>query len=193
MQLSGRSRPTGQPVHPCPTLPSAGSHRSSMTTLFDLLRLGHRCVSRGSGHVPSAACLAIRRSLAAWSPTDVYMWTLRHSHRRHDGGRSADCREVLTLSPQPAGTGGPLRVVFADGLGRYVPGGAYSGSGGVGLGRFLRITENWPACCEARASEGAGMALVMELRQGVSASRTGRKPGTRPPAGLLERSVDDND
>ncbi|MEU6300962.1 hypothetical protein [Streptomyces erythrochromogenes] len=61
------------------------------------------------------------------------MWTLRHGHRRDDGGRSVDCREVLTLSPQPAGTGGPLRIVFADGPGRYVPGGAYSGSGDVGL------------------------------------------------------------
>lgn len=37
------------------------------------------------------------------------------------------------------------------------------------------------------------MALVIELRRGVSASRTGREPGPRPPAGMLERLVDDND
>ncbi|MFG2356484.1 hypothetical protein [Streptomyces sp. NPDC048521] len=62
----------------------------------------------------------------------TYLWTLRHSHRVVDNGRSADCRETLTLYPQPAGTGGPLRIVFAEGPGRYVPGGAPMGSGDVG-------------------------------------------------------------
>ncbi|HEX5568773.1 MAG TPA: hypothetical protein VFY14_17920, partial [Streptomyces sp.] len=52
----------------------------------------------------------------------AYLWTLRHRHRVTDSGRSADCRETLTLYPQPAGTGGPLRIVFAEGPGRYVPG-----------------------------------------------------------------------
>lgn len=59
----------------------------------------------------------------------VYMWTLRHSHQKDHAGRSVDCRQILTLSPQPSGTGGPLRIVFAEGPGRYVPGGAPFGSG----------------------------------------------------------------
>lgn len=63
----------------------------------------------------------------------VYMWTLRHSHQKDDAGRSVDCRQILTLSPQPSGTGGPLRIVFAEGPGRYVPGGAPFGSGDVGF------------------------------------------------------------
>ncbi|MFD9636521.1 hypothetical protein [Streptomyces violascens] len=62
----------------------------------------------------------------------VYMWSLRHRHTVPDGGRSADCRHTLTLSPQPSGTGGPLRIVFAAGPDRYVPGGAPLGSGDVG-------------------------------------------------------------
>ncbi|MFJ1796600.1 hypothetical protein [Kitasatospora griseola] len=37
-----------------------------------------------------------------------------------------------TLYPQPAGTGGPLRIVFAEGPGRYGPGGFPTGSGDVG-------------------------------------------------------------
>ncbi|MFJ4776329.1 hypothetical protein [Streptomyces sp. NPDC088762] len=63
----------------------------------------------------------------------VYIWTMRHSHRKDHEGRSVDCRQILTLSPQPADTGGPLRIVFADGPGRYVPGGAPFGSGDVGF------------------------------------------------------------
>lgn len=27
----------------------------------------------------------------------AYLWTLRHGHRMLDSGRSADCREILTL------------------------------------------------------------------------------------------------
>lgn len=61
------------------------------------------------------------------------MWTMRHSHRRDHNGRSVDCRQILTLSPQPAGTGGPLRIVFAAEPRRYVPGGAPFGSGDVGF------------------------------------------------------------
>ncbi|MGW2864443.1 hypothetical protein [Streptomyces sp. NPDC001205] len=65
----------------------------------------------------------------------VYMWTMRHSHRRDPDGRFVDCRQILTLSPQSAGTCGPLRIVFADGPGRYIPGGAPFGSGDVGFTR----------------------------------------------------------
>ncbi|WP_374114776.1 hypothetical protein [Streptomyces cellostaticus] len=42
------------------------------------------------------------------------------------------CRETLVLYPQPAGTGAALRIVFAEGPDRYVPGGAPLGSGDVG-------------------------------------------------------------
>ncbi|MGW1186136.1 hypothetical protein ACWD7Y_22615 [Streptomyces drozdowiczii] len=71
----------------------------------------------------------------------VYMWTLRHGHGVTDSGRS--CRETLTLSPQPSGTGGPLRIVFGEGPGRYVPGGAPLGSGDVGYvgGASLNLHE----------------------------------------------------
>lgn len=33
------------------------------------------------------------------------------------------------------------------------------------------------------------MALVIELQRTVSTGRTGRRPGPRPPAGVLERTV----
>ncbi|MFE1950867.1 hypothetical protein ACFW9D_10400 [Streptomyces sp. NPDC059524] len=73
----------------------------------------------------------------------VYLWTLRHQHRVLDSGRSADCRQTLTLYPQPAGTGGPLRIVFAEGSDRFVPGGAPLGSGDVGYvhGSTLNLHE----------------------------------------------------
>ncbi|MFJ6938486.1 hypothetical protein [Streptomyces sp. NPDC101132] len=63
----------------------------------------------------------------------TYVWTLRHAHRRDGDGRWADCRQILTLHPQPPAAGGPLRIVFAEGPGRYVPGGAPLGSGDVGF------------------------------------------------------------
>ncbi|MGW0858324.1 hypothetical protein [Streptomyces sp. NPDC002690] len=62
----------------------------------------------------------------------TYFWWQRHGHRKDESGRSVDCRQVLTLSPQPSGSGGPLRVVFEAGPGRYVPGGYPLGSGDVG-------------------------------------------------------------
>ncbi|SCK22315.1 hypothetical protein H181DRAFT_01639 [Streptomyces sp. WMMB 714] len=73
----------------------------------------------------------------------AYLWTLRHSHRVLDDGRRVDCRQTLTLYPQPAGTGGPLRIVFAGGPGRHVPGGFPLGSGDVGCDRdgFLNLHE----------------------------------------------------
>jgi hypothetical protein len=73
-----------------------------------------------------------RRSRRLVADGRAYLWTLRHSHGVPDSGRAADCRETLTLYPQPAGTGGPLRIVFAEGPDRYVPGGAPMGSGDVG-------------------------------------------------------------
>lgn len=97
------------------------------------------------------------------------MWRTRHSHRAPDGGRSAGCRQSLTLIPHPAGTGAPLRIVFAAGPGRYVPGGAYVGSGDVGFvqGAWLNLHE-----------PGAVRALL-----DVATAR-GRLPGERRPVEL---------
>ncbi|MGW6404983.1 hypothetical protein [Streptomyces sp. NPDC055134] len=66
-----------------------------------------------------------------------------------DSGRSADCRETLTLYPQPAGTGGPLCVVFAEGPGRYVPGGFLMGSGDVGYVRGCSLNLHEPGAVRA--------------------------------------------
>ncbi|WP_328540582.1 hypothetical protein [Streptomyces sp. NBC_00344] len=79
----------------------------------------------------------------------VYLWTLRHSHRVLDNGRSADCRETLTLYPQPAGTGGQLRIVFAKAPDRYVPGGAPMGSGDVGYVRGASLNLHEPGAVRA--------------------------------------------
>ncbi|WP_406503605.1 hypothetical protein [Streptomyces sp. NBC_00212] len=79
----------------------------------------------------------------------VYMWTLRHRHTVLDNGRSADCRQTLTLSPQPSGTGGPLRIVFAAGPDRYVPGGAPLGSGDVGYIRGGSLNLHEPGAVRA--------------------------------------------
>ncbi|MBL1109995.1 hypothetical protein JK361_36460 [Streptomyces sp. 5-8] len=79
----------------------------------------------------------------------MYLWTMRHSHRRDADGRSVDCRQILTLSPQPVGTGGPLRIVFADGPGRYVPGGAPFGSGDVGFTRGADLNLHEPGAVRA--------------------------------------------
>jgi hypothetical protein len=83
----------------------------------------------------------------------TYLWTLRHSHSHShshglaDGGRS--CRETLTLHPQPAGTGGPLRIVFDQGTGRYVPGGAPLGSGDVSYVRGASLNLHEPGAVRA--------------------------------------------
>ncbi|MER5930944.1 hypothetical protein [Streptomyces sp. NPDC002054] len=79
----------------------------------------------------------------------VYLWSLRHSHRVTDSGRSADCRETLTLHPQPAGTGGSLRIVFAQEPGRFVPGGAPLGSGDVGFIRGASLNLHEPGAVRA--------------------------------------------
>ncbi|MBO1337459.1 hypothetical protein [Streptomyces sp. VRA16 Mangrove soil] len=78
-----------------------------------------------------------------------YMWTQRHSHRKDDAGRAVDCRETLTLTPQPSGSGGPLRIVFAKGPGRYVPGGAPLGSGDVGFVRGAGLNLHEPGAVRA--------------------------------------------
>ncbi|MFD9409710.1 hypothetical protein ACFWBN_22215 [Streptomyces sp. NPDC059989] len=85
-----------------------------------------------------------------------YMWTMRHSHRKDNDGRSVDCRQILTFSPQPAGTGGPLRIVFTEGPGRYVPGGAYTGSGDVGFTQGAGLNLHEPGA--ARALLGVALA-----------------------------------
>ncbi|MFI9030015.1 hypothetical protein [Streptomyces sp. NPDC053560] len=79
----------------------------------------------------------------------AYLWTLRHHHRAPDSGRPANCREVLTLYPQPAGTGGSLRIVFTQGQGRYVPGGYPLGSGDVGYVRGGSLNLHEPSAVRA--------------------------------------------
>ncbi|MFG2873819.1 hypothetical protein ACGFYU_02175 [Streptomyces sp. NPDC048337] len=79
----------------------------------------------------------------------VYMWRMRHSHRKDHDGRSVDCRQVLTLTPHPTGTGGPLRITFADGPGRYVPGGAPFGSGDVGFTQGAGLNLHEPGAVRA--------------------------------------------
>ncbi|MFD8725711.1 hypothetical protein ACFV2H_49190 [Streptomyces sp. NPDC059629] len=78
----------------------------------------------------------------------AYLWTLGHSHRVLDSGRSADCCEILTLYPQPAGTGSVLRIVFAEGPGRYV-GGFPMGSGDVGYVRGGSLNLHEPGAVRA--------------------------------------------
>ncbi|MGW0679537.1 hypothetical protein [Streptomyces sp. NPDC002767] len=74
---------------------------------------------------------------------------MRHNHRRDHDGRAVDCRRILALSPQPAGTGGPLRIVFADGPGRYVPGGAPFDSGDVGFTQGANLNLHEPGAVRA--------------------------------------------
>ncbi|MEU3775548.1 hypothetical protein AB0F11_20470 [Streptomyces sp. NPDC032472] len=81
----------------------------------------------------------------------TYLWSLRHGHSElPDGGPTArQCRQTLTLSPQPAGSGGPLRIVFVAGPGRYVPGGAPLGSGDVGYLRGPDLNLHEPGAVRA--------------------------------------------
>jgi hypothetical protein len=78
----------------------------------------------------------------------TYLWSLRHSHN-HTGSQPVDCVHTLTLRPQPAGTGGPLRIVFVAGPGRYVPGGAPLGSGDVGYVRGASLNLHEPGAVRA--------------------------------------------
>lgn len=81
------------------------------------------CSGSGSAdatRVPRASCPAVRRGpVGLVADARTYPWTLRHRHGVADGGRS--CRQTLTLYPRPAGVGGPPRIVFTEGPGRYVP------------------------------------------------------------------------
>lgn len=81
----------------------------------------------------------------------AYLWRLRHSHSPSapDGGGFTGCTETLTLSPQPAGTSGPLRIVFAAGPGRFVPGGFPLGSGDVGYVRGASLNLHEPGAVRA--------------------------------------------
>ncbi|MFI5634023.1 hypothetical protein ACIA8E_32560 [Streptomyces sp. NPDC051664] len=98
----------------------------------------------------------------------VYLWTLRHSHRVRDDGRSADCRETLTLYPQPTGTGGPLRIVFAEGPGRYVPGGFPMGSGDVGYVRGGSLNLHEPGAVRALFDAASARGWQPRERRAVS-------------------------
>jgi hypothetical protein len=137
------------------------------------------------------------------------MWSLRHSHRDSvpdgdgnddsNGGRSVGCVHTLTLNPQPAGTGGPLRIVFVAAPGRFVPGGAPFGSGDVGFvrGASLNLHEpgavralldaasarGWlPRPGETRAVEVDGWALL-------EAAAAARDAGGDGQAGLREEAA----
>jgi hypothetical protein len=86
-----------------------------------------------------------------------YWWTLRHTHRRPAGGPAVDCRETLTLTHRP----GPravsrLRIVFAEGPGRFVPGGAYSGSGDVGFVHGAHLNLHEPGAVRALLEAASG-------------------------------------
>lgn len=59
------------------------------------------------------------------------------------------CVHTLTLNPQPAGTGGALRIVFVAGPGRFVPGGAPFGSGDVGYVRGASLNLHEPGAVRA--------------------------------------------
>ncbi|MDK1475175.1 hypothetical protein QNO07_17425 [Streptomyces sp. 549] len=79
----------------------------------------------------------------------AYLWTTRHSHSRDRDGRPVDCRHILTFFPQPAGSSGPLRVVFAEEPDRYVPGGAPAGSGDVGFLHSAHLNLHEPGAARA--------------------------------------------
>ncbi|MFF7453141.1 hypothetical protein [Kitasatospora sp. NPDC008115] len=95
----------------------------------------------------------------------AYLWTLRHSHLVPGRDRPRECRETLTLHPQPPGSGGPLRIVFAEGPGRFVPGGFPLGSGDVGRVHGASLNLHEP---------GAGRALL-----DAAAARGAWRPGER--------------
>ncbi|MEU0671914.1 hypothetical protein ABZ330_03315 [Streptomyces sp. NPDC006172] len=95
------------------------------------------------------------------------MWSMRHSHRRGPDGRPMDCRQTLTLSPQPAGTGGPLRIVFAKGPGRYVPGGAPFGSGDVGFIQGAGLNLHEPGAVRALLDVALARGWQPEERRAV--------------------------
>ncbi|MFG2721192.1 hypothetical protein ACGFW5_23265 [Streptomyces sp. NPDC048416] len=79
----------------------------------------------------------------------VYWWSVRHSHRVPDSDGPRVCRETLALMPQPAGAAGSLRIVFAQGPGRFVPGGFPLGSGDVGYVRGSALNLHEPGAVRA--------------------------------------------
>lgn len=100
-----------------------------------------------------------------------YLWTLRHGHPEDEAGRPAGCRQTLTLFALPAGTGGPLRIVFAPGPDRYVPGGAPFGSGDVGLVRGPDLNLHEPGAVRALLDAALARGWQPEARQGEQARR----------------------
>ncbi|MEU0784597.1 hypothetical protein ABZ341_23830 [Streptomyces sp. NPDC006173] len=97
----------------------------------------------------------------------AYVWTMRHSHRRDPDGRAVDCRQILTLALQPSGTGGVLRLVFADGPARYVPGGAPLGSGDVGFTRGADLNLHEPGAVRALLDGALARGWLPEERRTV--------------------------
>ncbi|MER7705940.1 hypothetical protein ABTX81_23975 [Kitasatospora sp. NPDC097605] len=63
--------------------------------------------------------------------------------------RPRACHQILTPHPSPAGSGGPLRIVFAEGPGRFVPGGFPLGSGDVGLVHGATLNPHEPGAVRA--------------------------------------------
>ncbi|MGX1540986.1 hypothetical protein [Streptomyces adustus] len=82
-----------------------------------------------------------------------------------DGSRC--CHETLTLHPQPAGTGGPLRIVFTEGPDRYVPGGAPLGSGDVGYVRGASLNLHEPGAVRALLDVALARGWQPAVRQAV--------------------------
>ncbi|MFB7330760.1 hypothetical protein ACFC00_03860 [Streptomyces adustus] len=97
----------------------------------------------------------------------TYLWTLRHSHSHSVADGSRSCRETLTLHPQPAGTGGPLRIVFTEGPDRYVPGGAPLGSGDVGYVRGASLNLHEPGAVRALLDVALARGWQPAVRQAV--------------------------
>ncbi|WSL51513.1 hypothetical protein OG709_35345 (plasmid) [Streptomyces sp. NBC_01267] len=95
----------------------------------------------------------------------MYLWTLRHSHSVVDGSRS--CCETLRLYPQPAGASGPLCIVFAEGPGRYVPGGFPLGSGDVGYVRGASLNLHEPGAVRALLDVALARGWQPEVRRVV--------------------------
>ncbi|MEV6481481.1 hypothetical protein [Streptomyces sp. NPDC051576] len=89
----------------------------------------------------------------------AYSWTLRHKHRQALG-RSPGCVHTLTLSPRPAGSSAPLRIVFVAGPGRFVPGGAPFGSGDVGFVRGATLNLHEPGAVRALLDAAAARGWV---------------------------------
>ncbi|MEV7469871.1 hypothetical protein AB0O20_25690 [Streptomyces kronopolitis] len=96
----------------------------------------------------------------------AYLWTLRHTHHVDDGRQI--CHETLTLHPQPAGTGGSLRIVFTQGPGRFVPGGAPLGSGDVGYSRGASLNLHEPGAVRALLDAASARGWQPEVRRTVT-------------------------